>query len=49
MTTDFALDVLEQVLYARQPDNDGSFIYHADRGQYASILCSERLAEAASQ
>ncbi len=48
MTTDFVLDALEQVLYARQPGNDGSLIHHPDRGsQYVGIRYSERLAEAA--
>jgi len=47
MTTDFVLDALEQALYARQPDNDGTLIHHSDRGaQYVSIRYSERLAEA---
>jgi transposase InsO family protein len=47
MTTDFVLDALEQALYARQPDNDGSLTHHSDRGsQYVSIRYSERLAEA---
>ncbi len=47
MTTDFVLDALEQVLYARQPGNDGSLTHHSDRGsQYLSIRYSERLAEA---
>jgi len=27
MTTDFVLDALEQALYARQPDNDGTLIH----------------------
>ncbi len=47
MTTDFVLDALEQALYARQPNADGTLIHHSDRGsQYVSILYSERLAEA---
>jgi transposase InsO family protein len=47
MTTDFVLDALEQALYARQPDTDGTLIHHSDRGsQYLSIRYSERLAEA---
>jgi len=47
MTTDFVLDALEQALYARQPDNDGTLIHHSDRGsQYLSIRYSERLMEA---
>ncbi|TDY17103.1 transposase InsO family protein [Paraburkholderia sp. BL6665CI2N2] len=47
MTTDFVLDALEQALYARRPDNDGTLIHHSDRGsQYVSIRYSERLSEA---
>lgn len=47
MTTDFALDALEQALYDRQPGNDGSLTHHSDRGsQYVRIRYSERLAEA---
>ncbi len=47
MTTDFVLDAPEQALYARPPGNDGTLIYHSDRGsQYVSIRYSERLAEA---
>jgi putative transposase len=30
MTTDFVLDALEQALYARRPDNDGTLIHHSD-------------------
>jgi putative transposase len=37
MHTDFVLDALEQALYARQPERDGSLIHHSDRGsQYVS-------------
>ncbi len=47
MSTDFVLDVLEQALYARQPERDSSLIHHSDRGsQYVSIRYTERLAEA---
>ena len=47
MHTDFVLDALEQALYARQPERDGSLVHHSDRGsQYVSIRYSERLAEA---
>ena len=47
MRTDFVLDALEQALYARQPERDGSLVGHADRGsQYVSIRYTERLAEA---
>jgi putative transposase len=47
MRTDFVLDALEQALYARQPERDGSLTHHSDRGsQYVSIRYSERLAEA---
>ena len=46
MRTDFVLDALEQALYARQPERDGSLICHSDRGsQYVSIRYSERLTE----
>lgn len=30
MRTDFALDALEQALYARQPERDGSPVCHSD-------------------
>lgn len=47
MRTDFALDALEQALYARQSERDASLIHHSDRGsQYVSIRYTERLAEA---
>ena len=47
MRTDFVLDTLEQALYARQPERDGSLVCHSDRGsQYVSIRYTERLAEA---
>ena len=47
MHTDFVLDALEQALYARQPERDGSLTHHSDRGsQYVSIRYSERLSEA---
>ncbi len=47
MTTYFVLDALEQALYARQSECDGSLVHHSDRGsQYVSIRYSERLAEA---
>ena len=47
MTTDFVLDALEQALYARQPQEDGTLVHHSDRGsQYVSIRYSERLSEA---
>ena len=47
MRTDFVLDALEQALYARRPERDGSLTHHSDRGaQYVSIRYSERLAEA---
>src|SRR5690606_28271665 len=45
--TDFVLDALEQALYARRPERDGTLIHDSDRGsQYVSIRYSERLAEA---
>ena len=47
MRTDFVLDALEQALYARRPERDGSLTHHSDRGsQYVSIRYSERLVEA---
>ena len=47
MRTDLSLDALEQALYARQPERGGSLVCHSDWGsQYASILYTERLAEA---
>ena len=47
MRTDLVLGALEQALYARQPERDGSLICHSDRGsQYVSTRYSERLAEA---
>lgn len=47
MRTDFVLDALEQALYARQPERDGSLVCHSYRGsQYVSIRSTERLAEA---
>lgn len=47
MQTDFVLDALEQALYARRPEREGSLVHHSDRGsQYVSIRYSERLAEA---
>jgi transposase InsO family protein len=43
----FVLDALEQALYARQPERDGTLVCHSDRGsQYVSIRYTERLAEA---
>ncbi|WP_295529216.1 IS3 family transposase [uncultured Pseudacidovorax sp.] len=45
--TELVLDALEQALYARQPEHDGSLVCHSDRGaQYVSIRYTERLAEA---
>ena len=39
--------LVEQALYARQPERDSSLINHSARGsQYVNILYSERLAEA---
>ena len=32
MRTDFVLDALEQALYARQPERDGTLVCHSDRG-----------------
>jgi putative transposase len=45
LTSDLALDALEQALYARREPED--LIHHSDRGvQYLSIRYTERLAEA---
>ncbi len=47
MRADFVLDALEQALYARQPERDGTLTHHSDSGsQYVGIHYSERLAEA---
>ena len=47
MRMDFVLDALEQALYARQPEREGTLIHHSDRGsQGVSILYTERLAQA---
>jgi transposase InsO family protein len=44
MRTDFVLDALEQALYDRQPEPDGSLICHSDRdSQYVSIRYTELL------
>lgn len=32
MRTDFALDAVEQVLFARQPECDAGLVCHSDRG-----------------
>jgi len=32
MRTDFILDALEQAIYARQPERDGSLVYHSYKG-----------------
>ena len=46
MQTDFMLDVLEQALFARQPERRGGLSHHSDRGsQYISIRYTERLDE----
>ena len=46
MRTDFVLDALEQALYARQPERDGSLVCHSDRGsQYDSSRYTEKRAE----
>ena len=46
LTSDIALDALEQALHARPID--GSLVHHSDRGvQYLSIRYTERLREAA--
>jgi len=41
LRTDFVLDALEQAVYARQPERDGSVICHSDReSQYVRIRYS---------
>ena len=37
MRTDFVLDALEQALYARQPEGDGTLIHHSDRGSQGAF------------
>lgn len=47
MRTDSVLNALEQALYDRQPERDGSLICHSDRGsRYISIRYSKQLGEA---
>jgi putative transposase len=47
MRTAFVPGVLEQALYARQPQQDDALIHRSDRGShYLSIRYTERLAEA---
>lgn len=47
MSTQFVLDALEQAIWQRQPEKNGSLIHHSDRGsQYLSIKYTERLAHA---
>lgn len=47
MRTDFMLEALEQVQYARKPESDGILVCLSDRSsQYVSIHYTERLPEA---
>jgi transposase InsO family protein len=47
LSSDLALDALEQALYDRARDVEQSLVHHSDRGvQYLSIRYTERLAEA---
>lgn len=47
MRTDFVLDALEQTLYRRRPERDGSLTHHCDsEAQCGSIRYSGRWAEA---
>jgi putative transposase len=42
----FVLHALEQALFARRPDRDGSLVCHSDRrSPYGSIRYTERLAD----
>ena len=40
MRTDFVLDALEQALYARCPERDGSLTHHSDRGLNMSAFAT---------
>ena len=40
MRTDFVLDALEQALYARRPERDGSLTHHSDRGLNMSAFAT---------
>ena len=42
MTTDFVLDALEQALYARQAERDGSLVHHSDRGSRPGVNWSSQ-------
>lgn len=47
LSTDLALEALEQALYARRRGRAGELIHHSDRGvQYVSIRYTERLTQA---
>lgn len=47
MRTDFVLDALEQTLYARQSERDGSMVCNSGcDSQYVGVRNTERLAEA---
>jgi transposase InsO family protein len=44
---DFALDALEQAIYARCDETVGDLVHHSDRGsQYLSMRYTDRLADA---
>jgi transposase InsO family protein len=46
LSSDLALDALEQAISEREDDQDGRLVHHSDRGvQYLSIRYTERLAE----
>jgi putative transposase len=47
MTTELVLDAFEMAIWARKERLDGELVHHSDRGgQYTSIACTDRLAEA---
>jgi len=39
MQTDLVLTALEQALYARQPERDGSLVCHSGRGSQNVSIC----------
>lgn len=46
----FVLDAPEQAPHDRRPVQGNGLVHHSDRGsQYASIKCTERLAEAGAE
>lgn len=42
MQTDFVLDALEQALYARRPERDGTLVHHSDRGSQPGVNWSSQ-------